>query len=123
MVLGVALELIKNQENGDGTGKKYYCRMMEDEDGFPLPPVVFSDKLSELHESESIHKSDIMVLEEDIDKKMSDEYLHISARETLAKLVVEVSSAVLQERKNNTNDAVYKMYMDVCRGICKELRS
>lgn len=123
MILAVAMGLIQYQENGDGTGRKYYCRLKVDEDGFPLPPVVFCEKLSELHESETVKKADILSLMDDINEKMADEYLHITSRETLAKSVVAVSNTVLGERKNNTSDSVYKIYLDVCRALTKELKS
>ncbi len=123
MVLGVAMGLIAYQENGDGTGRKYYCRLKVDTYGFPLPPIVFGDKLSELHESETAKKADILSLMEDIQAKMANEYLHITARQTLAKAVVDVSNTVLGERRNNTSDPVYKIYLDVCRALTIELNS
>ena len=54
---------------------------------------------------------------------MAEDYLHITAREELAKAVVAVSNSVLTERKNNTSDPVYKTYVDVCRALTKELKS
>ena len=123
MILGVAMGLIQYQENGDGTGRKYYCRLKVDEDGFPLPPIVFTEKLSELHETETVKRADILQLIEEINEKMAEDYLHITAREELAKAVVAVSNSVLTERKNNTSDPVYKTYLDVCRALTKELKS
>lgn len=123
MILGIALGLIQFQENGDGTGRKFYCRLKVDEDGFPLPPIVFGEKLSEIHESETLKKADILFLREEIEDKMANEYLHITARELLAKSVVAVANTVLGERKNNTSDPIYKIYLDVCRTLTKELKS
>lgn len=123
MLIGVAMGLISYQEINDGTGIKYYSQLKVDDMGFALPPVVFCKKLSELHECENIKKSDILALKDDIESKMQNEYLHVTAKAELAKKVVELANMVLGERKNNQSDPVYKKYLDVCKALVTELRN
>lgn len=123
MLIGVAMGLISYQEINDGTGIKYYSQLKVDDMGFALPPVVFCKKLSELHECENIKKSDISALKDDIESKMQNEYLHVTAKAELAKKVVELANMVLGERKNNQSDPVYKKYLDVCKALVTELRN
>ena len=123
MLLGVAMGLISYQEINDGTGIKYYAQLKVDDMGFALPPVVYCKKLSELHECEDVNKADILTLKDDIDAKMQNEYLHVTAKAELSKKVVELANIVLGERKNNISDPVYKKYLDVCKALATELRS
>lgn len=123
MLLGVAMGLISYQEINDGTGIKYYAQLKVDDMGFTLPPVAYCKKISELHECENVKKADILTLKDDIDAKMQNEYLHVTAKAELSKKVVELANMVLGERKNNISDPVYKKYLDVCKALATELRS
>ena len=65
--------------------------------GFTRPPVAYCKKISEVHECENVKKADILTLKDDIDAKMQNEYLHVTAKAELSKKVVELANMVLGE--------------------------
>lgn len=122
MLQAVAMGVIDYQETGDNTGRKCYCQLRTDEDGFALPPVVYAAKLSELHEAEEVRMADMKRLQTAVAERMADEYLHIDARKALSAKVIDLSKTILAERRNNPGDEIYKMYLDALKSIVKELK-
>lgn len=121
MLLAAAMDLIAYQESGDNTGRKSWCQLRTDEFGFALSSVVYAEKLTELHETETVKMGDIKRLQASVEAKMADEYLHVDARKELAKKVVELSKTALAERRNNPNDETYKTYVETLKSIVRDL--
>lgn len=121
MLLGTAMGVIDYQESGDNTGRKCYCQMRTDEFGFALPPVVYAEKLTALHEAEQVKVADLKKLQAAIAERLAGDYLHVDARKALSAKVIELSKTILAERRNNPNDEVYKMYLESLKSIVKEL--
>ncbi len=121
MLLGIAMGIIDLQESGDGTGRKSYCQLRKNHRGQILSTIVYGEKLSELHETESAKVADMRQLQAEVKSRMAEEYLHISKREELVKALVELGNQIFAERRSNPNDATYKLYIDCINKMCDEL--
>ena len=122
MLMGIAMGIIANQESGDGTGRKSYCQPRRNEFGMVMSTIIYGDKLTELHETETVKVADLRQLQAEIDKKLADEYLHINDRKVLTEKLVALNDLALAERRGNPNDETYKLYMETILKLVKELQ-
>ncbi|MFI3282148.1 MAG: tubulin-like doman-containing protein [Rikenellaceae bacterium] len=122
LLMGVALDLIKYQDKQDGTGRMAYCIIKEDDLGLPMPPIVISDKLSTMEDSETLKIGDIKRIKADIDALMQSEYLHVTKREELAKKVASLAKMILEECNNNLQSQVYAKYHKIISTIVTDLK-
>lgn len=121
MLMGIAMGIIDYQETGDGTGEKSYCQLRRNSRGMVLSTIVYADKLSQLHESETVKMADIRHLKEEINELLNDKYLHINSRKELVDKLVALGDQIFAERRSNPNDSVYKIYVDCINKMADEL--
>jgi len=124
ILLSYVLGIIQYQDKMDGTGKKAFSIMKEDEDGYPLPPVILGDKFTQITDSDVLDADLCTEIIDSVQAKLADEYLHITKRGELdAALKNVIKTTVLPECKNNPNDPVFVKFREAATEASKILKS
>jgi hypothetical protein len=118
-----ALGTIDFMDKMDGTGKKAYCIVKEDDLGI-LTPIVLAEKFSEIIQSEKLNDDLCNEIITGVQAQLAGSYLHITKREELeALLKKELKETVLPECKNNPNDPTFLKFREATTEAIKILKS
>ena len=124
ILLSKQLGIINYMDRMDGTGKKAYCIAKEDEDGYPLPPIILGDKYVQIIEASSLDKDACDEIKNAVEKKLAEEYLHITKRTELEEaLKKEIKEVVLPDCKNNPADPTFVKFREAASEATKILKS
>jgi hypothetical protein len=112
------------QDRLDGTGKKAFCMMKTDEDGYALPPLIMGEKVTDLLTAKPIDEAFVEELTSEVRRALADEYLHISKREELIESIRQtINTKALPECKNNPADETYLKFRDAAREASQILKN
>jgi len=124
ILLAYTLGIIKYQDRMDGTGKKAYCIAKEDEDGYPLPPVILGEKITQFLDSTALDEDLCAEIKTIVMAQLADEYLHVTKRGELdVALKNEMKTTVLPECKNNPSDPVFVKFREAATEAGKILKN
>jgi hypothetical protein len=116
MLIAVAKNDIAYQDRGDGTGKKAWCMTQIDEDGYPLPPLMLGEKVTDIIKSPVVDEDFAAEVKAKINEALQGEYLHVTKRAELEEAVKKViKTVVLPECKNNPGDPVFVKFRDAAK--------
>jgi hypothetical protein len=108
----------------DGTGKLAYLIEKEDEEGYPLPPVILGEKFIQIIESTALDRDACEEIKDAITAKLADEYLHITKRSELDEMIKkEMKEVILPECKNNPADPTFIKFREAASEATKILKS
>lgn len=123
VLLGKALNIIQYTDKMDGTGKKAFCIMKDDELGIPTP-VVLGDKLIDIVESPTIDEDFATELQTNIQKELTGEYLHVTKRGELEEVVKsDLKNIILVECKNSPVDPTFVKFRGAATEAIKILKN
>lgn len=124
ILLARTLDIIKYQDRMDGTGKKAFCIMKNDELGLPLPPMILGEKFTDIIDSPLLDEDFKSELQGKINMELTGEYLHISKRELLEdNLKKELSGVILTECKNNPGDVTFIKFREAASEAIRILKN
>ena len=124
ILLSFALGVIQHQDRMDGTGKKAYCIMKEDEFGLPLPPLVLGDKITQIIDSPLLDEDLCTEFKTGVQTQLAGNYLHVTKRAELEEALKKaLSGAVLPECNNNPGDPVFAKYRGAAAEAIKILKN
>ncbi|MDR0864445.1 MAG: hypothetical protein LBO74_05875, partial [Candidatus Symbiothrix sp.] len=116
LLIALAKEDISYQDKGDGTGKKAYCIAQIDEDGYPLPPKVLGEKITDIADSPAIDEDFLTELTANIQTALQGDYLHITKRTELEDSIKKIVTAtILPECKNNPGDPTFVKFRNAAK--------
>lgn len=124
ILMSYLLGIIQYQDRMDGTGKKAFCVMKEDEFGLPLPPLILGDKITQIIDSPLLDDDLCAEFKAAVQTHLADDYLHITKRAELeAALKKELTAAILPECKNNPADPIFVKFREAATEAIKILKN
>ena len=124
ILIAKCLDIIVFADRMDGTGRKAFCIMNEDEDGFPLPPVILGEKITQIIDSDVLDADWCTEIMDSVQAKLADEYFHITKREELEEALKNLfNNIILPEYKNKTDDPTFIKFWEAGRKALKIIKS
>jgi hypothetical protein len=120
VLLAHSMDIIRQQDRGDGSGKMIYGMATIDE--FGMVNGLEDLGLKIIDAEETLTESIAVKITAEVTKNLSSEYLHQTKRQELKAKIVGIIGKVLAECNNNSNNSTYLAFQKAARAAIESLQ-